>query len=344
MQKTVERIISLRRNETKDIIRRIGIVTGDRLQLLNFPINRPTVAFNASILLNGDLVEVFARIILGYYTYASAIVSFVIPLEEISDISKSVFNARIIISPDNKYDIWGTEDPRATQIGNRKVLTYTGRTVNYFDPSIRVERTLPIIAVKNKGDSWKKLAVVRLREMKIVSDKDAFLVDIDGRLVLFHRPHTYDHTEEFLCTVTEVSETIIQGEKIKEFLVNGTKVVLKAAPFEEKIGWGTPPIKVGKEYLLFLHGVDQETKEYKVFAVLINRNLEIVAVTPYYVMKPKEPYEKYGDRPLVVFPCGAVKIDDKVLISYGAADIAIGFGEIDLSEIMSILDKNRIIE
>jgi predicted GH43/DUF377 family glycosyl hydrolase len=59
-------------------------------------------------------------------------------------------------------------------------------------------------------------------------------------------------------------------------------------------------------------------------------------------MKPKEIYETYGDRPFVVFPCGAQMIDDSILISYGAADFAMGIGEIEITELMSILDSNRV--
>jgi len=59
-------------------------------------------------------------------------------------------------------------------------------------------------------------------------------------------------------------------------------------------------------------------------------------------MEPKTTYELYGDRPMVVFPCGAQIVDDDIIISYGAADAFIGFGAIDFSQLMSILDKNRI--
>jgi len=35
-------------------------------------------------------------------------------------------------------------------------------------------------------------------------------------------------------------------------------------------------------------------------------------------------------------------VDDKLLISYGAADSAIALGEINLTELLSVLDSNRI--
>ena len=81
---------------------------------------------------------------------------------------------------------------------------------------------------------------------------------------------------------------------------------------------------------------------YKAFAVLMNSNGKITAVTPHYIMEPQEIYEKYGDRPHVVFPTGIARLDDEIIIAYGAADSFIGIGKIDFSEIMSILDSNRV--
>jgi len=340
MSKNMENILKLRRNETRDIVKRIGAITADRLHLANFPLGRPTVVFNATIFFDEDSFEVYARIIMGYYTYASAIVKFFIPLEELYEITQSHFTANILISPENKYDIWGTEDPRATEVRGKRIITYTGRTINFFDPHIRIERTLPIICIE-ENNIWRKIAVFKLRNVEIVSNKDAFLVDIEG-LKLFHRPHTSGPKEEHFCAISEVPDDILEEKEFKEIELDTMKIVLEPAPFEEKIGWGTPPVKVDDEYLLLLHATDKEMRWYRVFAVLMDEKCNVTAVTPYYIMKPKENYERYGDRPLVVFPCGAAIIDDELIISYGAADTAIAFGEIDISELISILDKNRI--
>jgi predicted GH43/DUF377 family glycosyl hydrolase len=129
---------------------------------------------------------------------------------------------------------------------------------------------------------------------------------------------------------------------LSEILLSNTEICIKSAKFEDKIGWGTPVVKVEKEYLALLHGVDRDTQWYKAFAVLLDGDARIKAVTRYYIMEPRESYEVYGDRPFTVFPCGLCKLDDKLIISYGAADFACGFGEIDLSELMSMLDANRI--
>ena len=66
------------------------------------------------------------------------------------------------------------------------------------------------------------------------------------------------------------------------------------------------------------------------------------AVTPRYIMAPREPYEVYGDRPYTVFPCGAARIDDKLLVSYGAADYMVAFALIDVDELLAEIDRGRI--
>jgi predicted GH43/DUF377 family glycosyl hydrolase len=134
----------------------------------------------------------------------------------------------------------------------------------------------------------------------------------------------------------------IETGKLREVQVSDTFTVFEPADFEQKLGWATPPVKAGKESLILLHAVDKETRCYRVLAILINAQGRVTAVTPHYIMEPRKIYEIYGDRPHIVFPCGAQRIDDKILISYGATDSVVGIGEIDLSELMSILDKNRL--
>lgn len=214
-------------------------------------------------------------------------------------------------------------------------MTFVGRAVNYFRPGIN--RVLPEIAVFENG-GWKKKSVFVSTDHKIVSDKDAFLTNLDG-LMLFHRIHTVK--EEFYC-VAKVPDDVLNKKAFSETALSDSKILINPAEFEDRRGWSAPMIKVGEEYLLILHGIDKETQWYKAFAALLNEHGEIVAVTRQYIMEPKESYEVYGDRPFTVFPCGICKVGETLLISYGAADFAYGIGEIDLSELMSMLDANRV--
>jgi predicted GH43/DUF377 family glycosyl hydrolase len=328
-----------RSNETRDIVRRIKVIVAEDVILENHPIKKPITVFNPSLVFEDNEVRLFVRVALGYFTYASAIAELKFDFSDLTKIEK--FIGRLILIPDNKYDVWGVEDPRAYRIDDQLFITYCGRTVNYFDLSKRTERALPITAFESNG-RWKKILVSRLPEdlrSFVISDKDAFLLKNGESIKLFHRLHLKN--EQFYLVLSDLESSTLPSE-LKEVSVNNTKVVLKAEKFEDKIGWGTPPIDIGKSFILFLHSVESETKAYKVFAIEMNKNLEVTATTPFYIMEPRENYERYGDRPFVVFPCGAELIDDKIIISYGAADSAVGLGEIDLSELLSILDKGRI--
>lgn len=332
-----------RENKTVDIVKRIGAITADRIHLKRYPKDNPVTAFNPGLILVDGELKLYVRIVLGYFTYASAVAEITIPLEEVeANAFPGHYSGDIVVFPDNRYDIWGVEDPRVYRIGDEIMMTYCGRTVSYFDPSIRVERTLPVCA-KKVDKKWKKTCVFRFpRDMRsfVVSDKDAFLVKTKDGIKLFHRPHMRD--ENFYLTVSDVDgEGELGDGGLKEIPLKNTAIAYEAAEFEEKIGWGTPPVKVDNEYLFFVHAVARELKFYRVFALLMDEDLNVVSVTPHYIMEPREIYEVYGDRPYTIFPCGAEIVDDKIIISYGAADSAVGLGEIKIDEIMSELDKNR---
>lgn len=325
-----------RESRTIDIVRRIGVITPKRVSLKTHPIEKPVSVFNPTFLIRDDEILIYARTVLGYFTYSSVIAEIRVDLDDLNRLSEMEHEAEIKIFPDNRYDVWGVEDPRIVEIDGKMLITYCGRTVNYFDQTVWVERTLPITAVLNEG--WKKICVHRLpKELRsfVISDKDAFLFKTKRGLKLFHRLHMRDN--KFYLVVSDLEKDMEDG-KLREMVVKNTAIAMEPEPFEEKIGWSTPPVRIGNHYILFLHGVDREMKRYKVFAVSMDSRLGLEAVTPFYIMEPREIYEIYGDRPYAIFPCGAQKIDDRIIISYGAGDSVIAFGEIDVDELLSILD------
>jgi predicted GH43/DUF377 family glycosyl hydrolase len=339
--KLSEGIPAYREYRTKDVVKRRGVITANRVHLKKYPVNNPVTIFNPSMIVEGNEITIYGRIILGYFTYASAVAELLVPMRDIYSNLSAYYTAEITVFPDNKFDLWGVEDPRVYEIDRKRLMTYCGRTVNYFDPSVRIERTLPVTAILE--ERWRKLCVFRMpTELRgfVISDKDAFLVKMKGKLKLFHRLHMRD--EKFYLVISSVPEDVLNSEGFKEVSVQDTALAFEPAEFEEKLGWSAPPVRIDKEYLLLLHSVDIETKCYRVFAILMNDDAEVTAITPHYIMEPKESYEIYGDRPFTVFPCGAQLIDDELIISYGAADSAIGIGEIDITELMSVLDSNRV--
>jgi len=339
-QELSRKIVEKRRYETKDLVKRLKVITGHNIHLRNYPVTVPRMAFNPSIYLFGDTLRVYARIIIGYYTYTSAIAEFDINLEELYIGTRTCYEAQLTVVPDTKYDLWGVEDPRVYKIDNTLLMTYCGRTVNYFSTD-KTERTLPVTA-KYEDGKWKKIAVFRMPDeirSFVFSDKNAFLVKTN-KLMLFHRLHMLN--DRFYLAVCEIPEDVLSFKELREVEIGENITVMESAPFESKIGWATPPIKVNDEYLVLIHGVDRELSAYRVFAVLMNKEGYFTAVTPFYILEPREIYEKYGDRPFVVFPCGIQKVKDKLIISYGGADTTVVLGEIELETLLNILEDNRI--
>jgi predicted GH43/DUF377 family glycosyl hydrolase len=335
MSSFIDEVVELEReNKTVDIVKRLGILTANRVHLTNHAADNPVTIFNPAILVENDDLKMYARIVLGYFTYTSAVIELDLPISELDHLSEGHYSGRIAIQPDNMYDIWGVEDPRACIIRDKTVITYSGRTAKYFERGL--ERVLPTVTIR-EDSGWKKVRVFTVTGEQIESDKDAFLADVNG-LTLFHRIHT--QSDAYHCIINDIPVDVLNGNELVKSDLSNARIAMKAASFEDKIGWGTPPVKVGKEYLLLLHGVDTN-QWYKVFAVLMDKNKKITAVTRCYIMEPRESCEVYGDRPFTVFPCGLCKVDDKLLVSYGAADFASGIGEIDLSRLMALLDKNR---
>ena len=329
------RVNAKRRFETVDLVERLVPITPDQIRITNHPIERPTTAFNPSLRLTEDGFRIYARVTLGYYTYASAVAEFDVPFEDLFSRRKREYPSRLVILPSNRYDFFGVEDPRVYEVEGRLYATYCGRAVGYFDSSVQVERTLPLTAVYC-GGVWKKIAVFRMPEefrSFVVSDKNAFMVKA-RELFLFHRLHMLN--DKFYLSVCKIPNRVLELEDHFEEIVVGDNVTVLEAmdEVESKLGWATPPLKIDGRFLVLIHAVDQKMKIYRVFATLLDETGRFTAITPFYIMEPKESYELYGDRPYVVFPCGAALKDGYIYLSYGGADSVIGLGRISLDRLL----------
>ena len=179
------------------------------------------------------------------------------------------------------------------------------------------------------------------------SSKNMLLIKRGSNLFVLHRPFYQRGVEFFFpAVVSSANPKILGGSTLSSIPLQRDTIVFRPGKFEFKIGWAGTPIPVANdEYLVFMHGVDSRIKAYRLFAMLLKAErdrLYPIAVTPHYIMEPREPYEQYGDRAMVIFCCGVQLVDDQVLLSYGAADAFVGFGSVDLSELLHQLDKTRL--
>jgi predicted GH43/DUF377 family glycosyl hydrolase len=89
------------------------------------------------------------------------------------------------------------------------------------------------------------------------------------------------------------------------------------------------------------HGVRETAsgRLYRVGAMLLDPNDPsiVIGYTPHFKFGPEKWYERTGDVPNVVFPCGVILESDNTLkMNYGAADTCIAVAEAELEDILKL--------
>lgn len=222
----------------------------------------------------------------------------------------------------------GCEDPRITKIGDRFYMCYTA--FDAVNPPRVALTSILITDFLNRQWRWEKSKIISPQN---VDDKDACILPkkIKGGYMIFHRiePGIY---VDFVSDLNFENGKFLRGDML-------------FAPRKDKwdalkIGICPPPIETKKGWLLIYHGISRDFY-YRVGAALLDLHnpLKILARSEYPILKPEEPYEKEGQVPNVVFPCGAVVINGKLFVYYGGADTVVGVATIKIDSLLDGLTK-----
>ncbi|MFH1162170.1 MAG: hypothetical protein V1696_02755 [Candidatus Jorgensenbacteria bacterium] len=225
----------------------------------------------------------------------------------------------------------GCEDPRLTKIGSKIYMPYTA-----FDgknpPRVALTWILAKDFVKQKW-AWAKPVLISPPD---IDDKDAciFPEKINGQYFIIHRSGD-DIDSAFSPTLDFDGKTWIEEYRW---------ISPRAGMWDsKKTGIAAPPIKTKKGWILFYHGVSGEDGFYRVGAILLDLAdpTKIIARSDEPIFEPETDYEKEGQTPNVVFPCGAVLIKDKFFLYYGGADKVVGVATIGKDELLKNLESCR---
>ncbi len=223
-------------------------------------------------------------------------------------------------------ELWGIEDPRITRIEDmgKWAICYTAYSKG---------GPLVSLALTSNFKTFRRLGPVMPPE-----DKDAalFPVKFNGLWVMLHRPvprssmlgaHIWISFSPNLKHWGEHQE-IIQAREGGWWDAN--KIGLCSPPLETKAGW-----------LIVYHGVRTTASGsiYRLGLALLDLEnpLKVIRRTDEWIFGPKAHYEREGDVDDVVFPCGWVKKDGRVLIYYGAADSSLCLATADLDELVEYI-------
>ncbi|PCJ39343.1 MAG: glycosidase [Alphaproteobacteria bacterium] len=219
------------------------------------------------------------------------------------------------IFPDNRYEIYGCEDPRVTQIEGVFYINYS--SISDLGISTSLAQTTDFCQVE-------KLGVIFAPDNR---DICFFPEKIDGYYWLLHRPAPL-HLGKPEIWLAKSPDLIHWGD-------HRISVECSDNDWDQmKIGGGAPLLRTDKGWLQIYHGVDN-TQRYCLGALLLDINdpTKVIARMRNPIMEPREKYETEGFFGNVVFCCGAIIRDDELYIYYGAADEVMALATIGLSEI-----------
>ncbi|HZL21987.1 MAG TPA: hypothetical protein VFC05_01590 [Nitrososphaeraceae archaeon] len=254
------------------------------------------------------------------------------------------------IFPTEEYEIYGMEDPRATQIGDEIFISY----VVLSDYVKSYPKVFSALAVTKDYKKFNKLGIITKNfnyNKGITFFPGKFKLDYN----LSNNNNTNNNNTYYLIlhrpdisidlNLKTLGRDIYLSITNSLSTLNNSIILLKPEQAWEnlKIGTGPSPIKTRKGWLLFYHGVSID-RIYRVGAALLDLKdpRQIIARTKQPLLEPVEKYEKIGDVNNVVFPTGAVVIDDKILLYYGGADKVCCLASANLNELLEYIMKDTI--
>ncbi len=221
----------------------------------------------------------------------------------------------------------GCEDPRITKLGDLFYLFYTaydGRMPRVAFSTIKVDDFL--------SHRW-NWAAPRVITPPGVDDKDSCLLPkkIKGQYVIFHRADN--------CICIDMADDLDFHEN--KWLIHSSCLIKPRADYwdNRKFGIAAPPIETPQGWLMLYHRVAVPGDVYKVEAALLDLNdpTRVIAKTDATLLEPEMDYEKIGQVSNVVFPCGAVLLNEEVYLYYGGGDRVIGVAKMGLKDILKRL-------
>lgn len=223
---------------------------------------------------------------------------------------------------------WGFEDPRVVFVPELGRCVISCTVYGPDGPAVFLAATEDFASVERYG-------VVREPE-----DKNAALLPhrIDGNWILFHRP-----TKGFggLRPRGEIrlsrSPDLVSWSEPEHVLPPREGAWWDAS----RIGIGPPPLLTEHGWLLIYHGVKETVSGsiYRVGLALLDLDdpTRPLHRLPEWIFSPREAYEREGDVPNVVFPCGLLHDagSDQIRLYYGAADTSICLATAQLEDLLS---------
>jgi len=233
-----------------------------------------------------------------------------------------------VLSPCDPYEEFGCEDPRITAFNGTYYIFYTA----YSPRGTRIA-----LASTRDFKTYERHGIVG----PDLDDKDCALFPqtINSEVVVVHRVVPNIQLDFF----QNIEQMRTSNPYWRDYgkRVEANTIMKPLYKWEEKkIGIGPPPIRTKNGWLVIYHGVDSHSVYRSGAAMLDLENpRRVMARIPEPILEPEEPFERVGLVPNVVFPEGAVVIDEVLKVFYGGADRVCCVASVPLKLMIEALDS-----
>jgi predicted GH43/DUF377 family glycosyl hydrolase len=219
-------------------------------------------------------------------------------------------------------------DPRITHIAEDDAYYICHASENRYGCQISVARTRDFL-------NFEKIAIASEptnRNMVLFPQK------INGLYVRLDRPFEYGGKGNIWISYSP--DLVYWGR---------SECIMESRAFawdQGKIGPASPPVRTDEGWLVLYHGITPRVNAqiYKAGVALLDLDdpRKVIARGKEYIMAPREPYERVGDVPNVVFPTAALPDyeKDELRIYYGGADTVFCMATARISELIDFA-RNR---
>jgi predicted GH43/DUF377 family glycosyl hydrolase len=245
---------------------------------------------------------------------------------------------RQVLAPQESWEAFGCEDPRATILEGKTYLSYTALGGFPFNAdNIKVA-----MAISDNGEHFEErhlLTPFNAKAFALFPDK------VDGKYAAFLSVHTDRPPGEICLALADRIEDFWAADFWTKWYADWKShaLVLRRSDHDH-VETGAPPIKTDKGWLFFYSYIVNYygggPRVFGVEAALLDLKdpLKVLGRTyPFFV--PEEIYEQYGVVPDIIFPTSAIVNDDRTIdLFYGAADTTCAKATIKLDNLLETLD------
>lgn len=248
---------------------------------------------------------------------------------------------KVLVKPDQPFDIFGCEDPRVTKLGGKYYIFYTALGGYPFSS----ENIRTAVAISDDLESITEKHQVTPFNAKGIA---MFPEKINGKYGLLLTVNSDNPPDDICYAEFDNIEDIWSKELWQKWRENldAHKLHIRRLP-DDHLELGAVPVKTDKGWLLIYSHIQKYATDRVVFgieAVLLDAKnpRNVIGRTKGPFMVPEAYYEQIGQVSHVIFPTGAIIHEGKLEVYYGATDTYCAVATIPLDNLLkSITDTEK---